>query len=156
MSYSRGMLGIVKELAALALVALVALNCVRGAESVAPVDDPAGPELSATEEAPSQATIAGFVVDEASGEGVEGVRVELQTAKGDLYTTSHPDGSFSFPPQAPGAFTVRVVPRRPWRPPGPSRSAGVDAGQRWRPRLPVDGALVLEPEGSSYHPGRIG
>ncbi|MCB9706741.1 MAG: hypothetical protein H6711_33160 [Myxococcales bacterium] len=68
------MLGIVKELAALALVALVALNCVRGAESVAPVDDPAGPELSATEEAPSQATIAGFVVDEASGEGVEGVR----------------------------------------------------------------------------------
>ena len=142
------------RLVAALVLALIAYACARRGEVTAPVDDGEA-EFVADPDDPAHATIIGRVIDARTGEGVEGVLVRLEPkgSKRRDRAFSRGDGTFVFLAQPPGTYTVRILTGSA----AAAEQAPVAAGQRWRPRLVIDDASELAPEGAHFRPrGRIG
>ncbi|MEZ4452972.1 MAG: carboxypeptidase-like regulatory domain-containing protein [Nannocystaceae bacterium] len=142
------------HLVAALVLTLIAYACVRRGEGTPPPDDGLA-ELIADPDDPVHATIYGRVIDERTGEGIEGVTVWLEPEGSNLrhQATSRGDGIFVFLSQPPGTYTVRILSESA----AAAEQASVGAGQRWRPRLVIEETLALEPEGARIRPrGRMG
>ncbi|MEZ4452963.1 MAG: carboxypeptidase-like regulatory domain-containing protein [Nannocystaceae bacterium] len=130
----------VTRLVAAAVVALVFYACVQRSGALPPAED-SWSVIAGDPADPTHARIDGFVVDERTGVGVEGVKVRLLGAGFTRETTSHADGSFDFPPQAPGTYSMTALVDAPTAP----LRVRVLAGERWRARLVVDGGAGFTP-----------